>query len=172
VTLRKSDGTSLATCPFSASGSCDLSATSFATAGTYLLDFDPNGLVAASFNAVLSADVSGSITIDAPTPTTVTFARAGQNARYSVAGTAGQLVKVVITGNAIDDGNAATSNPTSVMVFKPSSPSASQIGSTTFVNAAAGATLDLTLPETGSYAIVISPSGLDSGSLTLRVVHQ
>lgn len=60
--------------------------------------------------------------VDAPTSTLVTFARPGQNARYSVTVTAGQLVKVLVTANALDDGNATASNSTLLAVFKPSSP--------------------------------------------------
>jgi YD repeat-containing protein len=172
VTLRKTDGTSLTTCPFTASGSCDLSPTSFATTGSYLIDFDPNGVVAASFNAVLSTDASGTITIDAPAPTLVTIARAGQNARYSFQGSAGQLVNVVVSGNALDDGNSATVNSTQLAVYKPSSPNTAPIGSGGFNTVTPGFTLNLTLPETGTYAIVISPSGLDAGTFNVGVTHQ
>jgi large repetitive protein len=171
VTLRKADGTSLTTCTFTSNNSCDLSATSFATTGTYFLEFDPNGIVAAQFNAELSTDLAGNVTVDAP-PTPFTFARAGQNARISFSGTAGQLVRVTVSGNALDDGNVATVNNTQVAVFKPSSPNAGPIGSVGFNTGVSSATINLTLPETGSYAITIKPSGLDSGSLNLGVTLQ
>lgn len=171
VTLRKADGTSLSTCTFGASGSCDLGAASFATTGSYVLDFDPNGTVATSCNALLSTDLAGTIAVDAA-PTVVTFARAGQNARYSFPGTAGQLVKVVISGNTLDDGNAATVNATRIDVFRPTSPNGAPIGTATFNTVSPGTTLNLTLPETGTYAITINPTALDSGSLNLGVTHQ
>jgi YD repeat-containing protein len=172
VTLVKADGTPLTTCPpFTSSNSCDLSATNFATTGTYFLEFDPNGVVAAQFNAVLSTDLGGTITVDAP-PIPITFARAGQNARISFSGTAGQLVRVTVSGNALDDGNGATINNTQMAVFKPSSPNAGPINSGGFNTGVPGLTLNLTLPETGSYAITIKPSGLDSGSLNLGVTLQ
>lgn len=170
VTLRKADGTSLTTCTFTAGGSCDLAPTMFATTGTYLVDVDPNGTIAASGNAVLSTDVAGTITVDAP-PVAVTIARAGQNARYSFAGTAGQAVAIAVTGNTLDDGNAGTVNNTQLAVFKPSSPNANAIGSANFNTNASGTTVNLTLPETGTYTITINPSGLDSGSFNLGVTH-
>jgi hypothetical protein len=170
VTLRKADGTQLTTCTFTASGSCDLNSTLFATSGTYLLDFDPNGTVGASCNALLSTDTSGSISVDGA-PAAVTIARAGQNARYSFAGTAGQLVKVVVTGNTLDDENPATVNTTQLAVFKPSNLS-SPFGTVGFATVAPGITLNLTLPDTGTYIITLNPADLDSGSLNLGVAHQ
>jgi large repetitive protein len=109
--------------------------------------------------------------VDAP-PIPVTFARAGQNARITFSGTAGQLVRVAVSGNALDDGNTSTINNTQMAVFKPSSPNAGPINSGGFNTGASGLTLNLTLPETGNYAITIKPSGLDSGSLNLGVTLQ
>lgn len=169
ITLRKADGTALTACTFTASGSCDFGPTSFATAGAYLVDFDPSGLAAATFTAVLSSDATGAVTIDATTPTAVAISREGQNARASFTGTAGQLVSVVLSGNTLDDGNASTVNNTQVQVFKPSSLGAAPIGNVNFNTLAAGVVLDLTLPETGSYAIAINPGGLDKGSVNLQV---
>lgn len=169
VTLRKGDGTFLTNCTFTASGSCDLSPTSFATAGTYLLDFDPSGLSAASFNLLLSKDASGTITVDAADPTVIAIDRAGQNARYSFAGAAGQQVSVVLTGNTLDDGNVNTNNNTDLFVFKPSSPNTGQLTSATITTIQSGIALDLTLPETGTYTVLLNPKGLDQGSINAQV---
>jgi hypothetical protein len=158
----------LASCTFTAAGSCDFLPTLFANSGTYLLDFDPAGLNAASFNAVLSTDASGTITLDSA-PTTVTIARPGQNARYSFSGTAGQLVTVVITGNTLDDGNPGTNNTTAVAIFKPSSPNATPLRTGGFDTTDTGLTLTTTLPETGNYTILMNPSGLDIGTFKLTV---
>jgi hypothetical protein len=171
VRLLKPDGTELTTCSFSTSGSCDLPRTVFATAGTYVLELDPSGTIAASFNAVLSADLGGTITNDAP-PLAVSIARGGQNARYSFAGTAGQALKVVVTGSSLDDGNAATVNIAQFAVFKPSSPDASPLASAGLSTGASGTTISFTLPETGTYFVTINPVALDSGSLNLGVAHQ
>ena len=104
----------------------------------------------------MMASVPVQITVDAP-PVVVTIARAGQNARYSFAGTAGQLVKVVATGNTLDDRNPTTVNTTRLAVFKPSSPNVSPIATANFNTLSSGTTVNLTLPETGTYAIAINP---------------
>uniref|UniRef100_UPI00112CB701 IPT/TIG domain-containing protein n=1 Tax=Methylibium rhizosphaerae TaxID=2570323 RepID=UPI00112CB701 len=169
ATLRKADGTYLAQCSFSNSNSCDFAPSYFAAAGTYLLDFDPSGTYAASFNAVLSADAGGPLTVDAATPATVTIAREGQNARYTFSGTAGQLVSVVFTGNTLDDGNGSTNNYTYVYLYKPSAPNSSAVGSASLYTSTASGTFDMSLPETGTYFLSVNPSALDKGTLGLQV---
>ena len=166
--LTKADGTFLTNCPFSAANSCDFPSANFATTGGYRLTIDPAGLAAASFTVTLSSDATGTITLDTA-PTTVTIARAGQNARYSFSGMAGQLVTLVLTGNALDDGNPNTNNSTSVSVFKPSSPNTSAIASTGISTSTTATTLDMTLPETGNYTLLIAPVGLDKGSINAQV---
>ena len=116
---------------------------------------------------MLTDDVTGTLTIGGG-PTSVTIARPGQNARYRFAGSAGQVVSVIITGNALDDGNPVTINSTNVVVFKPSS-IIFPIGSGSFRTTSGGFTLTVTLPETGNYTVLVSPSGLDSGSFNLAV---
>jgi len=164
VLLRKADGTFVTSCFFNGAGSCDLGPENFPTTGTYFLDFDPSGLNAASFNAVVSADVIGTVTLDAD-PLPVTIARPGENARYTFSGTAGQLVSVVLTDNALDDGNTGTNNLTSIKVLS----GASQVGSVSIPTSSTGGVGDVTLPQTGSYVILISPDGLDQGSIKLQV---
>jgi large repetitive protein len=137
----------------------------------YFLELDPNGIVAAQFSAVLSTDLAGTVVVGAA-PTPVTFARAGQNARISFSGTAGQQVRVTVSGNALDDGNGATVNNTQMAVFRPSAPNVTPIGSAGFNTGVSGATINLTLPEAGTYAVTIKPAGLDSGSLNLGVTLQ
>ena len=168
--LKKADGTFVFNCVFSSSTSCDLLPSSFATTGTYFLEFDPQGLNAASFTAAFSNDATGSVTVDASDPTPVVIARAGQNARYQFAGTSGQQLNVVLSGNALDDGNPATNNSTSISVFKPSNLN-SPIASTNISTTQSGTTLSVTLPETGNYVVFIGPIGLDSGSINLGVRH-
>jgi hypothetical protein len=164
VALRQADGTFITHCPFSAAGSCDLGPISFATTGTYFLDFDPGGLNAASFNAVVSTDITGTIAVDAD-PAIVTIARPGQNARYSFNGTAGQLVSVTVSNNALDDGLPGN-NTTTISVLTPTG---SAITRGSFDTATPTVTLLTTLPLTGLYSIFVTPSNLDSGAFTLGV---
>ena len=168
--LKRADGNFLNNCVFNSSTSCDFLPSNFATTGTYFLEFDPQGLNAASFTAVFSADATGSVTVDASDPTPVVIARAGQNARYQFAGTSGQQLNVVLSSNALDDGNPATNNNTSISVFKPSNLN-SPIASTSISTTQSGVTLSITTPETGNYVVLIAPIGLDSGSINLGVRH-
>ncbi|HEX3480238.1 MAG TPA: IPT/TIG domain-containing protein [Kofleriaceae bacterium] len=165
--LRKLDGTFLAQCMVTAADSCDFGPQNFPTTGNYVLDFDPTGMSAASFTAMLNNDVTGTLTIGGG-PIGVTISRPGQNARYSFAGTAGQTVRVIITGNALDDGNPASNHSTSISVFKPSDV-IFPIVAGSVATTASGATLTVTLPETGNYSIFVGPTGLDSGSFNLAV---
>jgi YD repeat-containing protein len=167
--LRKADGTQLATCSFSSNSSCDFSPAYFTASGAYLLDFDPSGIYAASFNAVLSKDAGGTLSVDAAEPTVATIAREGQNARYTFSGTAGQRVSLVLSGNTLDDGSASTSNSTYVYLYKPSSPTASEVSYTYLNSGVAGAVMDVALPETGTYTVSVAPSALDKGTLALQV---
>jgi YD repeat-containing protein len=168
ATLRKADGTELTHCPFSASGSCSLPPSLFPTTGTYLVDFDPNALSTASFTAVLSTDTMGTFSLDSD-PATVTIARPGQNARYSFAGTAGQLVTLVLTGNTLDDGNPSTNNFTQLALFKPSSLISGPFFTGSISSATPGVAVDLVLPETGTYALLIDPVRLDAGTINAQV---
>ena len=78
---------------------------------------------------------------------------------------------VVLNGYALDDGSPTTPSSTLVQVFKPSN-NVNPIGINNITPAMGGLTLNLTLPEAGSYTVVIKPSGLDSGSINLGVRHQ
>ena len=169
VRLAKADGTFLVgSCSFSASGSCDFGPLLLSTTGTYLIDFDPTGLSAASFTVVLSNDAAGTVVADVADPTPVTIARPGQNARYTFSGVAGQRATVLLTGNALDDGNPSTNNITTVLVFKPSDLTNFVANGGLFTSTAATA-VDVALPETGSYVVLVNPSGLDIGSINLQV---
>jgi YD repeat-containing protein len=165
LVLRNASGTSVNVCTLSSSGNCTFPPTNFPTAGTYLVDFDPGGMNAASFTAVLSTDTTGTIPLDSD-PTTVTIARPGQNARYSFAGAAGQFVTLVFTGNTLDDGNSSTNNSTLLTVLRPSG---AALFNGTINTATSALPVDLTLPDAGSYTLVIDPAGLDAGTINVQL---
>ena len=100
--------------------------------------------------------MTGSVTInDAATP--ITIGRAGQNARYTVAGTASQQVTVKVTGN--------TLGSTTVNLYTPSG--GYQTGTT---NSAASFNLStVTLATTGTYTITLNPQTTATGGLNLQV---
>lgn len=158
VTLYKPDGTYLtATSIGTAGGSLDLSA-ALPTTGTYALIVNPSGAYTGNLTITLSSEVTGSVTINAAA-TAITIGRAGQNARYTFAGTASQQVTVRITGN--------TLGSTTVNLYTPSG--GYQTGTT---NSAASFNLStVTLATTGTYTITLNPTTTATGSLNLQVTN-
>jgi hypothetical protein len=156
VTLYKPDGTTLtATSVGTAGGYLDLSA-ALPTTGTYTLVVNPSGAYTGNMTITLSSEVTGSVTINAAA-TAITIGRAGQNARYTFAGTASQQVTVRITGN--------TLGSTTVNLYTPSG--SYQTGTT---NSAASFNLStVTLATTGTYTITLNPTTTATGGLNLQV---
>ena len=87
------------------------------------------------------------------------LSRAGQNARYTFAGTASQPVTVKITGN--------TLGSVTVNLYTPSG--SYQTGTT---NSAASFNLTtVTLATTGTYTITLNPTTTATGALNLQVTN-
>lgn len=155
VTLWKPDGTALASGPLSTAGG-SLDPTALPATGTYTVTVNPTAQYTGNVTLTLSPEVTGTLTMNAAA-TPVTLSRAGQNARYTVAGTAGQPVTVRITGN--------TLGSTSVYLYTPSG--SIQTGMT---SAAASFNLSpVTLGTTGTYTITVNPQTTATGSLALQV---
>jgi hypothetical protein len=155
VTLLNPDGTDLTGTTISGGSSLDLP-TALPTTGIYTLTVNPSGANTGAMTIRLSSEVTGTVTINAAA-IPVTIGRAGQNARYTFAGTAGQSVTVKITGNTL--GNVA------VNLYTPSG--SYQIG-------ASGAVASFNLPTvtlatTGTYTITLNPTTTATGSLNLKV---
>jgi hypothetical protein len=169
VRLRSRSGVELDYCSLSGSErSCNFPPRYFTSAGTYSFVFDPNGTSAANFTASVSKDVVGTLTVDAATPTTVNIARAGQNARYTFSGTAGQAISLVLTGNTLDDGDTGTTRTNYATLYKPSDAN-SYIAYAGVATGTADGSVGVTLPETGTYTVFVDPEGLDKGSVGVQV---
>jgi large repetitive protein len=168
VQLQRPDGANLASCNFSASDSCTFPPSMFTAAGNYKLVFNPSGNSTASFTAKLSKDTGGPITVDAATATTVNIGREGQNGRYTFSGTAGQSISVVWSGNTLSDGNTATNHGATVGLATPGNPNWPVIYDAAYENTTTGS-LDYTLTATGTYTVIVDPSGLLKGSIGLQV---
>ena len=158
ITLLKPDGTYLTGNTYgTAGGSLDLPA-ALPTTGTYTLTVNPSGANTGNLTIRLSSEVTGTVIINAAA-TPITIGRAGQNARYTFAGTASQQVTVKITGN--------TLGSTTVNLYTPSG--SYQTGTT---NAAASFNLStVTLATTGTYTITMNPTTTATGSLNLQVTN-
>jgi RHS repeat-associated protein len=122
-------------------------------AATYRLVVYPGNLGTGSVTLTLSEQLNAG-TIGLNTAKTVTISRAGQSARMTYAGTAGQNLALSFT-------NVTMSFYPSVTVRRPDG--------TVLTESDGGATVNIaTLPTTGSYEIVISPySSTGAATLTL-----
>ncbi len=157
VTLYKPDGTYLTATSIGTGGSNTLDLPSALPAtGTYTLTVNPSGANTGNTTITLSTEVSGTVTINA-TATSVTLARAGQNARYTFAGTASQQVTVKITGNTLGSVN--------VILYTPSG--AQQTAMTSSL--ASFNLTPVTLATTGTYTVTLNPQTAATGSLNLQV---
>lgn len=159
VTLYKPDGTYLTANSIYPGGSNSLDLTAaLPTTGTYTLVVNPSGAYTGATTITLSSEVTGSVTINAAA-TAITIGRAGQNARYTFAGTASQQVTVKVTGN--------TLGSTTVNLYTPSG--SYQTGTT---NSAASFNLStVTLAATGTYTITLNPQTTATGGLNLQVTN-
>jgi YD repeat-containing protein len=157
VTLYKPDGTTLSSVTVGTTGG-SLDPPILPTTGLYTVTVNPLYQYTGNLTLTLSSEVTGSVTINAAA-TPVTMSRAGQNARYTFAGTANQLVTVKITGN--------TLGSTTVTLYTPGG--SWQTGTT---NSAASFNLSqVTLGTTGTYTITINPTTTATGSLNLQVTN-
>jgi hypothetical protein len=142
------DGTTLGSVGFSqASTALDVALQS---TGTYTVLIDPNSTATGNVTLTLSEEVAGTGTPGGGgVPVSIT--RAGQRARLSFSGTAGQRVSVGLSGSTITS--------TTLSLIKPDGTTQ---GSTT------SAFLDpQTLATTGVYAILIDPGQVYTGSVTV-----
>lgn len=156
ITLWKPDGTQLASTSVSTTGGSLDPPTALPTTGTYTVTVNPSGANTGSLTLTLSTEVTGTLTINAAA-TPVPLSRAGQNARYIFAGTAGQQATVKIIGN--------TLGSVTVTLYTPSG--AWQNGLTS--SAASFNLSTVTLATTGTYTVTVNPTGVTTGSLNLQV---
>jgi hypothetical protein len=157
-TVYKPDGAVLSTASPSAETSWQLP--QLPSTGTYTIRVAPGGTASASFGLMLSRALAGTIATDGTTMRHQT-SRPGQAGRYVFAGTAGQRFTMQATGG------PNLQYPYSISVYQPSGASvtAVQIGS------GADSKVDLgALPATGSYTVVVVPTGATTGYVDLRLV--
>jgi hypothetical protein len=158
VSLLRPDNTTLASASIGATGG-SVDPSILPTTGTYTILVDPSGTYTGSATLTLSTEITGSLTINAAAiPVTIT--RAGQNGRYTLAGTAGQLVTVRITGNTF-------LGLTTIRLLR-------QNGTYLTYNWSSAASFSLSqtsLPATETYTVVIDPSAAATGVLNLQVTN-
>jgi YD repeat-containing protein len=159
VSIVKPDNTTLASTSLCNTATGFLDSQTLPTTGTYTVKVDPLGTTTGSITVLLNnfGDINGTITPG--TPVTATTTTAGQNARYTFSGTAGQQFSINISGSTYVGCNAVV-----VSIVKPDG---STLGSTGLCNTATGFLDSQTLPTTGTYTVRVDPQGTTTGSITL-----
>ena len=148
------DGSQL-TNTFSCGSSIFIEPQALAVTGNYTVRIDPSGSVTGQATVSLYevADISGSISIGGP-PVSITTTTPGQVARLSFAGTAGQRVTL--------NGSSSFGACWNLGIYKPDG---SQLTNT--FGCGGGIFIEpQVLPESGSYTVVIDPSGAAVGGAT------
>jgi YD repeat-containing protein len=159
ISVLQSNGTTVGSTGICNSSTGSLNSISLPVNDTYTVFVNPQGTTTGSVTMLLNnfADVTGTITIG--TPLTATTTVAGQNARYTFSGTAGQQLSMNLSGNTYVGCNAVV-----VSVLQPSGTS---VGSTGICNGSTGFMDSITLPVTGTYTVLVDPQGTTTGSVTL-----
>jgi len=166
VNIYNPDGTLLASVTASFSTPTYIDAIRLPATGTYSIMLAPwaSGTASATFTLLDVAPEFTSSIIPGGPSVTATTTTAGQNARLTFSGTAGQIISLRMTGVTIG-------STTWVYIYNPNG--------TTFlsftINVSSGGWLDATtLPSTGAYTILVDPNTTNTGSATLalhNVVH-
>jgi hypothetical protein len=160
VSVLKPDGTTFAGATYFGTTAKDVDLKALPVTGAYTILIDPAGNNTGSVTLALSAEVTASLTTGgAAVPVAIT--RPGQNARLTFSGTAGETVTLRLTGVTIGT-SASTSLDLDVL-----RPDGTTLHSR-FVGTA-GATVQLTLNQTGTYEVVLNPLNLATGSATLQL---
>jgi YD repeat-containing protein len=159
VSIVKPDNTTLASTSLCNTATGFLDSQTLPTTGTYTVKVDPQGTTTGSITVLLNnfGDINGTITPG--TPVTATTTTAGQNARYTFSGTAGQQFSINISGSTYVGCNAVV-----VSIVKPDG---TTLGSAGLCNTATGFLDSQTLPTTGTYTVRVDPQGTTTGSVTL-----
>ncbi len=152
VTVRKPDGTTLATAQAFTGANLDLP--DLPATGTYTIWVDPNNAGTGSLTLTLSEEVAGGAVPVDGTATTLTIPRAGQRGRLTFSGTAGQRLSLAYT-------SVTTGWPTVISVLKPDGS-----GLSSAWTAGDGVQVLPVLPSTGTYSILVDPGGSNTGSAT------
>jgi YD repeat-containing protein len=148
------EATTLASLGFSSPG--ELHSSALPSTGTYLLLVESSSAATGSFVATLSEEVAGTITIGGAS-TTVSVTRAGQRARVTFSGTAGQSVSLGLTSGTV--GGSTT-------LYRPDG--SIHLGPTGF-GVPSGGVDYAPLAATGTHAILVDPTDINTGSVTLTL---
>jgi hypothetical protein len=165
VSILKPDGTTLVSPTFVGTSGSFIDVQTLPATGAYTILVDPQGTDTGSITLTLydvPADLTPTITAGG-SPLTVTTTVAGQNARPTFSGTAGQRISLKMTSVTI---GTSTCCSTRVSILNPDG---STLVSPTFIGTTGGFIDVQTLATTGTYTIVVDPQSSDTGSITLTL---
>ncbi|MGI8423402.1 MAG: pre-peptidase C-terminal domain-containing protein, partial [Chloroflexota bacterium] len=134
--------------PTIAGGSCKVTLPALPTSGSYGVAVSPPSGVRISGNVSLSEDLAG--TLVSGTAQTVTASRAGQNARYTFSGTAGDNVAVKLFGAS----TVPASQDIALRLFRPDG----VLLASANTSATAAIVQSFALPSTGTYSVTVEPT--------------
>lgn len=158
ISLLSQDGTTLASTAVGTAGGALEVPNPLPTTGTYTVLVRPGGPYTGNMTLTLSTEVSDSLKMNAA-PRQIMISRAGQNGRYTFAGTANQQVTIKATNNKLDSVTVNLYTPSGVL----------QAGTT---SSAGSFNLNpVTLATTDTYTITINPAMTETGSIQLQVTN-
>jgi hypothetical protein len=132
------------------------------SAGTYGIVVRPSAGATGAFRVTLSSDLGGSL-VPAGPALQVPLDRPGRNARLTIAGTAGQTLRLAWSV-------AAIPGPSGRAPAYVTTPSGSTLGTAWIVNGAAGSYDLPALPVTGNYTVFIDPAAGATLNATLTLI--
>jgi subtilisin family serine protease len=159
VSLLKPDGTTLGANSVVGTGSGFVDTRTLPVAGTYKVVIDPQNTATGSMTVSLYdvlPDLSGPLTTGSPT--TLSIAAPGQNARLTFAGAAGERISVQLAGS--------TMSAAWLSILKPDG---TTLGTNTYAGVGNSFLDTRTLPAAGTYTIVVDPQDSATGSATLTL---
>jgi RHS repeat-associated protein len=129
------------------------------TSGTYtmVITSDPGSV---TLHAWLDTDVTGHMTLSPTSGTTVTpvITAPGQNATYTVDGTAGERIWMTYSGSTFPQGSANWYDP-----------SGNYLGGVGFNTGSGAVTQQIVFPTGGTYTLNVNPAGDATGSVSLTI---
>jgi hypothetical protein len=160
TSILKPDGTNLGSTSLCGGATGFIDSMTVPVTGTYTVLVDPGGTATGSVTLLLNTftDISGTITPG--TPLSVTTTVAGQNARFTFSGTAGQQATLGLA-NSTYTGCIALAGS----ILKPDGTTLNSSS----ICGASGSAGPTSLPVTGTYTVLVDPGGTGTGSATVTL---
>ncbi|HEX5107373.1 MAG TPA: hypothetical protein VFV95_02965 [Vicinamibacterales bacterium] len=160
VKLYDTAGTMLASSTVTTAGAF-IDAVTLGAAGTYTILVDPNGSATGNMTVAVTniVDVTGALATNG-TPVTVPITTAGQNGRLTFTGTAGQRISTTLTASF----GLANRWPLSIVA-----PDGTVLGSVSEPGIGIQVEIlePITLPVSGTYTVVVNPTGVTTGTVSV-----